>query len=379
MNGALAAMLLPVSVRVLGALNCTEVEFVERAESFRASQRLERDFSVEGWQWRGRAPPGKRAEEVESASRPPASASLGTLRWAAELSGPVWASCKLREELQPRALVPAVQSPVNIKTKATTISHAIWRGRKPGSSGFGFGSSPPWWWWEHLTSREAGRARGVVSWGGPVGGRGLRRRGGALARPGAEAAAAAEYPAAADAPRARAHPCSSSRCLFSAPGVRTGPRTAGRVASRTPDPDGRCAEEPRGPAHTEVVSVTVGRWRRSRSARGRCEGHEAGRPGRPVRPGRPGRGFPGGGREGRRGEGRSANSGPRRRHPVYGPAACAPTAPCAGTARSRDSAGVAEGRGWRPTWSARAGGLSGFWDCVGRVRELRTAACWKAA
>lgn len=34
MNGALAAMLLPVSVRVLGALNCTEVEFVERAERY---------------------------------------------------------------------------------------------------------------------------------------------------------------------------------------------------------------------------------------------------------------------------------------------------------------------------------------------------------
>lgn len=80
-----------------------------------------------------------------------------------------------------------------------------------------------------------------------------------------------------------------------------GPAPAGRVASQTPDPHGRRSEEPRGPAHTEVVSVPVGRWRRPRSARGAGEGREAGRPGRPRRPGR---GFPGGGREGRAGEGR---------------------------------------------------------------------------
>lgn len=65
-------------------------------------------------------------------------------------------------------------------------------------------------------------------------------------------------------------------------------------------------------------------------------------------------------------EGRSANSGPLRRHPVYGPAACAPTASGAATART---AGLAEGRGPRSPLvsSCGGGGLLGFGSAWGRA------------
>lgn len=119
-----------------------------------------------------------------------------------------------------------------------------------------------------------------------------------------------------------------------------------------------------GECHGGEVGAAAG------PARGPSGGRGAGRPGRP---GRPEWGFPGGGRE--RG-GRSANSGPRRRHPVYGPAACTLTASGAAAA---PTAGVTAGRGRRTAWSALALGLSGVWDCMGRARELRTAACRKAA
>lgn len=124
----------------------------------------------------------------------------------------------------------------------------------------------------------------------------------------------------------------------------------------------------------ETAAVSSGSGRGARSgatgATGAAEAAEAAGAGiSRRRPGGEGRG-----REGE--EGRFANSGPRRRHPVYGPAACAPTAPCAGTGRPQDSPRVV------PCVlpdRLLLGDFLGFGTAWGRARELRTAACRKAA
>lgn len=67
-------------------------------------------------------------------------------------------------------------------------------------------------------------------------------------------------------------------------------------------------------------------------------------------------------------EGRSANSGPLRRHPVYGPAACAPTASGAATARPQESSRVvARVHPWSALAGVGVGRLLGFGTVWGRA------------
>lgn len=200
--------------------------------------------------------------------------------------------------------------------------------KTPGSSGLGLGPAP-------LRGGEASDVTG----GGPGEGRSLqgRSRGGGACGGGAGRRRVLErrppQPRSSRQPLTRRGPAPIPARPLGASSQPRGPRRA-PDSWLTRQPDARPGRTLRpgaarpgahgsGECHGGAVE-TAGRGQLGDRARGAKRGDRGDRRGR----GGNFQAAAGSGEE----EGLSANSGPRRRHPVYGPAACAPTAPCAGTA-----------------------------------------------
>lgn len=181
----------------------------------------------------------------------------------------------------------------------------------------------------YTTSREAARTRGVAYRGGPVGGGacggGAGRRRVPERRPPQPRSSRQPLTRRGPAPIPARPPGASSQPR----GPRLAPdswlnRQSDARPGRTLCPGAaRPGAHGSGECHGGAVE-TVGRGQLGDGARGAKRGDR----GDPRGRGGNFQASAGSGGE----EGLSANRGPRRRHPVYGPAACAPTAPCAGTA-----------------------------------------------